>query len=87
MTPARTVAKMLTRRVQHDGTSFDAELLTAMEIAYDIACAALALASVPDVFTVCVADKIVELAKAGVRDSDRLCALALAHFNARRLIN
>jgi hypothetical protein len=67
------------RRVmpQRFSAGFDPEAVGAMMAAFDKACAALGLLNRPDAMTEGVARMIVEQARSGERDPDRLCALAL----------
>jgi ubiquinone biosynthesis protein UbiJ len=62
--------------------AFDSEHVRAMLAAFDGACARLHLRK-GDKLTDLVAVKIVDLAKAGERDTDRLIALALSQIESR----
>jgi len=53
-----------------------------MRLAFHQACKALQLSDVDDAFTDIVATRIVELAKTGERDPDRLCAQVLDGLSA-----
>jgi len=57
--------------------SFDPEAVRAMTAAFDKACEALGLAKTHDAVTENLAKMIVERARTGERDPDRLCALIL----------
>jgi hypothetical protein len=56
-----------------DGFKFDPEARRAMGVAFEMTCAALRYTKRPDVAHEAVAKRIIELAKNGVRDPDRLC--------------
>jgi hypothetical protein len=55
----------------------DPETRRVTGIAFEIACAALRLTQSDDKFKSLIASKIIELAKAGESDADRLCERAL----------
>jgi hypothetical protein len=55
------------------GDTYPPELMEAMRLAFRKACKALQLSDVDDAFTDIVATRIVEFAKTGERDPDRLC--------------
>jgi hypothetical protein len=57
--------------------SFDPEFLKAMNIAFDTACDALGLAKTHDAATEHLARIVVEQARTGERDPDKLCALTM----------
>ena len=52
--------------------AFDAQQLSAMGIAFERACRSLGLATTPDRLTDIIADKIIEMARAGESDPGRL---------------
>jgi hypothetical protein len=60
-----------------DGFRFDPEARRVMGVAFEITCAALIYAKQPDVAHEAVARRIIELAKNGVLDPDRLCERVL----------
>ena len=60
-----------------DGFEFDPEAKRIMGLAFEMTCAAIKYTSRPDVAREAVARKIVELAKNGVRNPDRLCERVL----------
>jgi hypothetical protein len=60
-----------------DGFKFDPEAKRIMGVAFEMTCAALKYAKQPDVAHEAVARKIIELAKNGVLDPDRLCERVL----------
>jgi hypothetical protein len=60
------------------------ELMEAMRLAFHKTCKALQLSDIDDAFTDIVATSIVELAKTGERDPDRLCSQALDALSASR---
>ncbi len=62
------------------GSSFDPEARRVMGVAYELSRAALRCGDRDSIADKIVADKIIELAKAGERNPDRLCELALNHF-------
>jgi hypothetical protein len=72
-------------RASLDDQSFDPETLRLMGVAFEIALAALRPLDCPDPIREGVARKIIELAKAGERDPERLCegALKLAACSQR----
>jgi hypothetical protein len=59
------------------GDTYPPELMEAMRLAFRKACKALQLSDVDDAFTDIVATRIVEFAKTGERDPDRLCSQVL----------
>lgn len=67
------------------GQVFDPEALNEMSIALERVCDSLRLRVVDDAMTRLVAEKIIELAERGVRDSDKLHLMALTELNAREL--
>jgi hypothetical protein len=60
------------------------ELMEAMRLAFYKTCKALQLSDKDDVFTDIVATRIIELAKTGERDPDRLCGLVLDALSDKR---
>jgi hypothetical protein len=60
-----------------DGHRFDPEAKRVMGVAFEMARAALRLADQTDPATEVLAKRIIELAKEGVLDPDRLCERAL----------
>jgi hypothetical protein len=60
-----------------DDFKFDPEARRVTSVAFEMTCAALKYTSRPDVAHEAVAKKIIELAKNGVRDPDRLCERVL----------
>ena len=67
-----------------DGHKFDAETIRVMGIAFEMALVALRLADRGDLAKEILADKIIELAKAGERDPERLCEGIMKEFRAAR---
>ena len=65
-------------RLYLDGRYFDLETRRIMGIAFEITRAALRVSNQDDLAPEVIAEKIIELAKAGERDPDRLCDRALA---------
>lgn len=61
-------------------SAFQPEQIEAMHLAYEKACAALRPGGPTDAVNDLVATKIVELAKAGELDPERLCRRTLEHF-------
>ena len=64
-------------RAYLDDQSFDPETVRVMGVAFEIALAALRPPDYADPLREAVARKIIELAKAGERDPERLCEGAL----------
>jgi len=60
-----------------DGFKFDPEVKRIMGLAFEMTCAAIKYTSRPDVAREAVARRIIELAKNGVRNPDRLCERVL----------
>jgi hypothetical protein len=58
--------------------------MEAMRLAFHKTCKALQLSANDDVFTEIVATRIIELAKVGERDPDRLCSKVLDTLSAPR---
>jgi hypothetical protein len=74
-----------------DGHKFDAETIRVLGIAFEMARVAMRLADRGDLANQVLADKIIELAKAGERDPERLCdgvvvAFRRHHRRCRRLL-
>ena len=65
-----------------DGVSFDAEAKRVMGVAFEMTCVALRLADRSDPMAAAIARHIIELAKNGERDADRLCEGALNSLRA-----
>ena len=65
------------------GQKFDAETIRVMGLAFEMALVALQLADRGDLANEILAHKIIELAKAGERDPERLCEGVLQHFRAQ----
>jgi hypothetical protein len=63
-----------------NGQKFDAETIRAMSLAFEMSRVALRLADRGDLANQVLANKIMELAKAGEWDADRLCEGVLMHF-------
>jgi hypothetical protein len=63
-----------------DGQKFDAETIRVMGIAFEMALVAFRLADRGDLANQVLANKIMELAKAGERDPERLCDGVLMDF-------
>jgi hypothetical protein len=64
-------------RFRLNGQRFDAETTRVMGLAYEMALISLRLVDRGDIANDVVADKIIELVKAGVRDPERLCEAVL----------
>ena len=60
-----------------DGFKFDPETKRIMGIAFEMICAALKYTNRPDIAHEALANRIIELAKNGVLDPDRLCERVL----------
>ena len=65
-----------------DGQKFDPETIRVMGIAFEMALVALRLADRGDLANEVVARKIINLAKAGERDPERLCEAMMKEFRA-----
>jgi hypothetical protein len=65
-----------------DGLSFDTEAKRVMGVAFEITLVALRLADRTDPLAEAVARQIIDLAKNGERDPDRLCEGALNSLRA-----
>jgi hypothetical protein len=63
--------------------AFEPETLENMSQAYDAVCDALRLNTKKDMVTETVAERIVEFAQRGVRDTPSLTAMTLQAFNAK----
>ena len=63
-----------------DGQKFDPETIRVMGLAFEMALVALRLADRGDLANEVLARKVMELAKAGERDPERLCEGVLMHF-------
>ena len=62
----------------------DSERIEAMRLAFHKACAILQLSDEDDAFTELVAEKIIEVAKTGESDPERLCSRALDGLSGRK---
>jgi hypothetical protein len=65
-----------------DGQNFDSETIRVMGLAFEMTLVALRLADRGDLANDVLARKIVDLAKAGERDPERLCEGVLHEFRA-----
>jgi hypothetical protein len=68
-----------------DGFKCDPETKRVMGVAFEMTCAALKLSDRADLATEIVAKRIIELAKQGEIDPDRLCERALIDLCEKRL--
>ena len=64
--------------------AFEPEMLENMSQAYEAVCDTLKLNRKKDMVTEAVAERIVEFAQRGVRDTESLTDLTLQAFNVRR---
>ena len=69
-------------RLHLDGEKFDPETIRVMGLAFEMALVALRLADRGDLANDVLARKIMDLAKAGERDPERLCEGVLHEFRA-----
>ena len=67
----------------HRPTFFRPDQIVAMHAAYEKSCAAMGITTKADILSKHVAARIVDLAKAGELDPEKLAALALADFDGR----
>jgi hypothetical protein len=65
-----------------DGQKFDLETKRIMGVAFDLTRAALRISNQDDISPQTIAQRIIELAKAGERDPERLCDQALANLRS-----
>jgi len=65
-----------------DGQKFDPETIRVMGLAYEMALVALRLADRGDLANEVLAHRIMDLAKGGERDPERLCEGVLEEFRA-----
>jgi hypothetical protein len=65
-----------------NGQRFDPKTIRVMGLAYEMALVALRLADRGDLANEVLAHRIMDLAKAGERDSERLCEGVLKEFRA-----
>jgi hypothetical protein len=65
-----------------DGHRFDPETKCAVGVAFELTRAALRLDDRTDPIVAIIANRIIELAKAGERNADLLCERTLADLNA-----
>ena len=68
-----------------DGQKFDLETTRIVGVAYEMVRAALSLADRGDFVNEIIAKKVIELAKAGEANPDRLCEQALVYLREQRL--
>jgi hypothetical protein len=66
-----------------DGEQFDPETQRIMGLAFELTRAALRISSQDDIAPDIIAKKVIEFAKAGERDPERICDYALANFRFR----
>jgi hypothetical protein len=66
-----------------DGEQFDRETQRIMGLAYELTRAALRISNQDDIAPEIIAKKVIELAKGGERDLERLCDYALANLRFR----
>jgi hypothetical protein len=66
-----------------DGQQLDTETKRIMGLAFELTRAALRISTQDDIAPETIAKKIIELAKGGERDPERLCDQALANFRSR----
>ena len=66
-----------------NGQRFDAETIRVMGLAYELTLISLRLFDRGDIANDVVAHKIIELAKAGERDPERLCEAVLQQWGRR----
>jgi hypothetical protein len=66
-----------------DGEQFDRETQRIMGLAYELTRAALRISNQDDIAPEIIAKKVIELAKGGERDPERICDYALANFRFR----
>jgi hypothetical protein len=69
-------------RLEQRGASPDPETIRVMGIAFEMALVALRLADCGDLANEVVARRIINLAKAGERDPERLCEAMMKEFRA-----
>jgi len=69
-------------RLHLDGEKFDPETIRVMGLAFEMALVALRLADRGDLANDVLARKIMDLAKAGERDPERLCEGVFHEFRA-----
>ena len=67
-------------RAHLDGQRFDAETIRVMGLAFEMALVALRLADRGDLANEVLARRIMDLAKAGERNPERLCEAVLYEF-------
>ena len=70
-----------------NGERFDPDTTHIMGVAFEMVCVALRLAGRGDIAKAVVAEKIIELAKAGERDANTLCEHSLKELRANALEN
>ena len=80
MNPARRLPIPMPIRPHLDGHKFDPETIRVMGLAFEMALVALQRADRGDLANEIIAQKIMELAKAGERDPERLCEGVLQEF-------
>jgi hypothetical protein len=66
-----------------DGEQFDPETQRVMGLAFELTRAALRISNQDDIAPDIIAKKVIEFAKAGERDPERICDYALANFRFR----
>jgi hypothetical protein len=64
-------------------STFDPETQRIMGLAFEVTRAALRLSNQDDIPPDIIAKKVIELAKGGERDPERICDYALANFRFR----
>ena len=66
-----------------DGEQFDPETQRIIGLAFELTRAALRMSNQDDIAPEIIAKKVIELAKGGERDPERICDYALANFRFR----
>jgi hypothetical protein len=65
-----------------NGQRFDSETMRLMGLAYELTLVSLRLVDRGDIANNVVAQKIIEIAKTGERDPERLCEEVVSHWRA-----
>jgi hypothetical protein len=66
-----------------DGEQFDPQTQRIMGLAFELTRAALRISNQDNIAPDIIAKKVIEFAKAGERDPERICDYALANFRFR----
>jgi hypothetical protein len=83
-TPTRCIVAQILEFIRRENSCFDPEMIVVLGAAYDKALRSLHDRGQPEVVREVIARRIIDLAKKGEHDPERLCNAALTAINGRR---